>query len=40
MRSALTLIPWFIGLAKRTRRIILENLAWAFSYDLWELGMR
>ena len=30
----LTLIPWLIGLSKRTRRIILENLGWAFAYNL------
>ena len=30
----LTLIPWLIQLSKRTRRIILENLGWAFAYNL------
>ncbi|MGD8404377.1 MAG: cation-translocating P-type ATPase [Anaerolineales bacterium] len=30
----LTLIPWLIRLSKRTRRIILENLGWAFAYNL------
>jgi heavy metal translocating P-type ATPase len=30
----LTLIPWLMNLSKRTRRIILENLGWAFAYNL------
>jgi heavy metal translocating P-type ATPase len=30
----LTLIPWLLRLSKRTRRIILENLGWAFAYNL------
>jgi heavy metal translocating P-type ATPase len=30
----LALIPWFIGLSRRTRRIIGENLVWAFAYNL------
>jgi heavy metal translocating P-type ATPase len=30
----LTLIPWFIQLSRRTRRIIRENLGWAFAYNL------
>jgi heavy metal translocating P-type ATPase len=30
----LTLIPWLMRLSKRTRRIILENLGWAFAYNL------
>jgi len=33
-RADLTLIPWFIRLAKRTRRVIWQNLAWAFAYNL------
>lgn len=33
-RADLTLIPWFIALSRRTRRIILENLGWAFAYNL------
>ena len=32
--SDLTLIPWFIHVSRRTRRIILENLGWAFAYNL------
>ena len=34
MRPDLTLIPWFIALSRRTRRIIRENLGWAFAYNL------
>jgi len=34
MQPDLTLIPWFIRLARRTQRIIHENLAWAFAYNL------
>ena len=34
MRPDLTLIPWFIHLCQRTRRVILQNLAWAFAYNL------
>jgi heavy metal translocating P-type ATPase len=34
MRHDLTLIPWFIQLARRTQRIIHENLGWAFAYNL------
>jgi len=34
MRSDLTLIPWFIHQSNRTRQIILENLGWAFAYNL------
>jgi Cu+-exporting ATPase len=33
-RSDLTLIPWLIRLSRRTRRIIRENLGWAFAYNL------
>jgi Cu+-exporting ATPase len=33
-RNDLTLIPWFIRLSRRTRRIIRENLGWAFAYNL------
>jgi len=32
--SDLTMIPWLIKLSKRTRRIIMENLGWAFAYNL------
>jgi P-type E1-E2 ATPase len=30
----LTLVPAFITQSRRTRRIILENLGWAFAYNL------
>ncbi len=30
----LTLVPWFIALARRTRRTIVQNLGWAFAYNL------
>jgi Cu+-exporting ATPase len=30
----LGLIPWFIALSRRSRRIILENLGWAFAYNV------
>jgi Cu+-exporting ATPase len=33
-RRDLTLIPWFIRLSRRARRIIRENLGWAFAYNL------
>ncbi|MGD8625768.1 MAG: cation-translocating P-type ATPase [Anaerolineae bacterium] len=33
-RHDLTLIPWFVRLSRRTRRIIRENLGWAFAYNL------
>ena len=34
-RPDLTLIPWLIAMSRRTRRIIRENLAWAFAYNLF-----
>jgi Cu+-exporting ATPase len=34
MRPDLGLIPWFIRASQRTRRIIGENLGWAFAYNL------
>ena len=33
-RSDLALIPWFLGLCRKTRRIIRENLIWAFAYNI------
>jgi P-type E1-E2 ATPase len=33
-RSDLTLIPWFLRLSRRTRRIVYQNLGWAFAYNL------
>jgi P-type E1-E2 ATPase len=32
--SDLTLIPFFIHLSRRTRRVIRQNLGWAFAYNL------
>ncbi len=29
----LTRVPWAIGLARRTRRVVRQNLAWAFGYN-------
>ncbi len=34
MRPDLRLIPWFLDLSRRSRRIIGENLFWAFLYNL------
>ena len=34
-RPDLTLIPWLIAMSRRTRRIIRENLVWAFAYNLF-----
>jgi P-type E1-E2 ATPase len=34
MHSDLRLVPWFIGRSRHTRRIIYENLGWAFAYNL------
>ena len=33
-RSDLGLVPWFLRLSTHTRRIIRQNLAWAFAYNL------
>jgi heavy metal translocating P-type ATPase len=33
-RSDLVLIPWFIELSRRTRRVIRQNLGWAFAYNM------
>ena len=30
----LTLVPWLVRLSRRTRSIILQNLGWAFAYNL------
>lgn len=34
MRGDLTLIPWLIRMSRRTRRTIVQNLGWAFAYNL------
>ena len=39
MRPDLELIPWFIHLCHRTQRVIAQNLAWAFAYNLVVLPM-
>jgi len=39
MRPDLELIPWFIHLCQRTHRVILQNLAWAFAYNLVVIPM-
>jgi len=33
-RADLTLVPWFIALSRRARGIIMQNLGWAFAYNL------
>jgi P-type E1-E2 ATPase len=34
MHHDLMLISWFIHLSRRTRRVIYQNLGWAFAYNL------
>jgi heavy metal translocating P-type ATPase len=34
MHGDLRLVPWFTEASRRTRRIIIENLGWAFAYNL------
>jgi P-type E1-E2 ATPase len=31
-------VPWLVGLSRRTRRIIVQNLAWAAGYNAVALG--
>ncbi len=38
-RPDLTLAPWFVALSRRSRRIITENLAWAFTYNLFAVPL-
>ncbi len=33
MRPDLTLVAWFVGLSRRTRRVVVQNLTWAFAYN-------
>jgi len=33
-RTDLTLIPWFINHSRSTRRVIQQNLGWAFAYNI------
>ncbi len=35
----LALVPWSLELARRTRRTILQNLFWAFSYNTVGIGL-
>jgi heavy metal translocating P-type ATPase len=35
----LALVPWSLQLARRTRRVILQNLFWAFSYNVLGIGL-
>lgn len=35
----LRLIPWTLALARRTRRVIIENLFWAFGYNAVGVGL-
>ncbi|MGW8251286.1 MAG: heavy metal translocating P-type ATPase, partial [Anaerolineales bacterium] len=39
MHPDLGLIPWFFHLSKRTRRIIIQNLGWAFLYNVVTLPL-
>lgn len=39
MSPDLNLIPWFFNQSRRTRRIIIENLGWAFLYNLIALPL-
>ncbi len=39
LSNDLTRIPWTINLARRTRSIIRQNLAWAFGYNIVGFGM-
>jgi cation transport ATPase len=39
MRSDLKLIPRLIRLSRRTRRVIYENLGWAFAYNLLAISL-
>jgi P-type E1-E2 ATPase len=32
-RSDLRLVPWFLGAAQQTRRVIRQNLGWAIAYN-------
>jgi heavy metal translocating P-type ATPase len=34
MQPDLTLVPWLTEASRRTRRIIVENLVWAFAYNM------
>jgi len=34
LQPDLFLVPWFIEASRQTNRIILQNLAWAFMYNI------
>lgn len=38
-QADLSLVPWFFERSRRTRRIIMENLGWAFAYNLVALPL-
>lgn len=35
----LSLVPWFIKRSQKTRKIIMENLGWAFAYNLFAVPL-
>jgi heavy metal translocating P-type ATPase len=39
LSDRLTQSPWLVDLARRTRRIIMQNLAWAFGYNAIALAL-
>ncbi len=38
LSDRLSQVPWLVALSRRTRRIIVQNLAWAFGYNAVALG--
>ncbi|HET7771821.1 MAG TPA: cation-translocating P-type ATPase [Chloroflexota bacterium] len=39
LRDDLRLVPWLVRLARHTRRVVRQNLVWAFSYNVVGLGL-
>jgi P-type E1-E2 ATPase len=39
LRDDLRLVPWLVRLARHTRRVVRQNLAWAFAYNVVGLGL-
>ncbi|HEU5318024.1 MAG TPA: cation-translocating P-type ATPase [Chloroflexota bacterium] len=39
LRDDLRLVPWLVGLARQTRRVVRQNLAWAFAYNVVGLAL-
>jgi P-type E1-E2 ATPase len=39
LRDDVRLVPWLVGLSRRTRRVVRQNLAWAFAYNLAGLAL-